>query len=101
MDLALNNLQRLICHKTQQTKPNPTETTHGGEASALRNEVAFHSHYSQVHSDVVVPVKISSMCQLIIFIKMDLALNNLQKLICHKTNQPNKQSLQSHRSQST
>ena len=25
MDLALNNLQRLICHKTQQTKPNLTE----------------------------------------------------------------------------
>ena len=25
MDLALNNLQRLICHKTQQTKQ-PTET---------------------------------------------------------------------------
>ena len=24
MDLALNNLQRLICHKTQQTKPNQT-----------------------------------------------------------------------------
>ena len=22
MDLALNNLQRLICHKTQRTKPN-------------------------------------------------------------------------------
>ena len=22
MDLALNNLQKLICHKTQQTKPN-------------------------------------------------------------------------------
>ena len=22
MDLALNNLQRLICHKIQQTKPN-------------------------------------------------------------------------------
>ena len=22
MDLALNNLQRLICHKTQQTKSN-------------------------------------------------------------------------------
>ena len=21
MDLALNNLQKLICHKTQQTKP--------------------------------------------------------------------------------
>ena len=25
MDLALNNLQRLICHKTQQTKPNQTK----------------------------------------------------------------------------
>ena len=24
MDLALNNLQRLICHKTQQTKQNKT-----------------------------------------------------------------------------
>ena len=22
MNMALNNLQRLICHKTQQTKPN-------------------------------------------------------------------------------
>ena len=31
MDLALNNLQRLICHKTQQTKPNQIKlnlTTH-------------------------------------------------------------------------
>ena len=25
MEFALNNLQRLICHKTQQTKPNQTE----------------------------------------------------------------------------
>ena len=25
MDLALNNLQGLICHKTQQTKPNHFE----------------------------------------------------------------------------
>ena len=25
MDLALNNLERLICHKTQQTKPNQTK----------------------------------------------------------------------------
>ena len=24
MDLALNNLQRLICHKTKTTKPNQT-----------------------------------------------------------------------------
>ena len=27
MDLALNNLQRLICYKTQQTKPNKTAKT--------------------------------------------------------------------------
>ena len=26
MNLALNNLQRLICHKTQQNKPNLIET---------------------------------------------------------------------------
>ena len=26
MDLALNNLQRLICHKIQQTEPNQTIT---------------------------------------------------------------------------
>ena len=25
MDLALNNLQRLICHKTQTTKQQPTK----------------------------------------------------------------------------
>ena len=25
MDLVLNNLQRLICHKTHQTKPNQRE----------------------------------------------------------------------------
>ena len=30
MDLALNNLQRLICHKTEQTKPNQRiEETYG------------------------------------------------------------------------
>ena len=28
MDLALNNLQRLICRKTQQTKPNQTKFIH-------------------------------------------------------------------------
>ena len=29
----------------------------------------------------------------IIYIKMDLALNNLQRLICHKTQQPNQRPL--------
>ena len=29
MDLALNNQQRLICHKTKQTKPNQTKFRNG------------------------------------------------------------------------
>ena len=33
MDLALNNLQRLICHKTQQTKPNQTQNIEATFAS--------------------------------------------------------------------
>ena len=28
MDLALNNLQRLICHKTKQTKPKEYDYTY-------------------------------------------------------------------------
>ena len=28
MDLALNNLQRLLCHKPKQTKPNETKFLH-------------------------------------------------------------------------
>ena len=29
MDLALNYLQMLICHKTQQTKPNQLQASNG------------------------------------------------------------------------
>ena len=35
MDLALNNLQWLICHKTQ---PNPTHMLHRIVNGSLRNE---------------------------------------------------------------
>ena len=35
MDLALNNLQRLICHKTQQTKPNQTKSCVAQSAVAV------------------------------------------------------------------
>ena len=35
MDLALNNLQRLICHKTQQTKPKP-KPGHSGHLCILK-----------------------------------------------------------------
>ena len=36
MDLALNNLQRLICHKTKQTKPNQF-TTKGNSCGVIVN----------------------------------------------------------------
>ena len=35
MDLALNNLQRLTCHKTQQTKPNQTIKFEWGSSNGL------------------------------------------------------------------
>ena len=43
MDLAVNNLQRLICHKTQQTKPiifHPTITHHRNNS---RRRLSFTS----------------------------------------------------------
>ena len=52
MDLALNNLQRLICHKTQQTKPNKsiwpidgtvTSTTFPGKSRTWSNIMMRHS----------------------------------------------------------
>ena len=38
MDLALNNLQRLICHKTQQTKPNQLLVEEMKLASWVQNQ---------------------------------------------------------------
>ena len=50
MDLALNNLQRLICHKTHQTKPNQTNieqvlaaTPH--KAPTIRLPASHHENY--------------------------------------------------------
>ena len=40
MDLALNNLQRLICHKTPQTKPNQTKPK-GNVIARLEFELAY------------------------------------------------------------
>ena len=41
MDLALNNLQRLICHKTQQTKPNHYHTILADLPNASRAYLVF------------------------------------------------------------
>ena len=37
MDLALNNLQRLMCHKTQQTKPNHQVNQNSSYSSLSRS----------------------------------------------------------------
>ena len=44
MDLALNNLQRLICHKTQQTKPNLVYETFPN-SSYSPNHSATDNHF--------------------------------------------------------
>ena len=61
MDLALNNLQRLICHKTQQTK----QTKPG-----LFKNVIYKMCFEIIYS--------------IYMNKIDLVLNNQQWLKCHK-----------------
>ena len=38
MDMALNNLQRLICHTTQQTKPNQTKEIARYQITLLTNQ---------------------------------------------------------------
>ena len=43
MDLALNNLQRLICHKPQETKPNQTKQKMLGEFELAYYDVARSS----------------------------------------------------------
>ena len=65
MDLALNNLQRLICHKIQPIKPpfNNVQKSSGSFKNMFTN-----------------------LCIYLVYIyKEGLALNNLQLLMCHKT----------------
>ena len=49
MDLALNNLERLICHKTQANKQ--TERKNVQCMSPERSSVALHHHDFLVPSD--------------------------------------------------
>ena len=48
MDLALNNLQRLICHKTQQPKPN--------HVKLVDKSIYLISNISSTESDVNVQI---------------------------------------------
>ena len=47
MDLALNNLQSLICHKTQQTKPN--HLTVSKQLTALNETICVQTLNSHIY----------------------------------------------------
>ena len=48
IDLALNNLQRLICHKTQQTKPNQSNLKQKKEHNIIIRRVSI-SHMGPMY----------------------------------------------------
>ena len=76
MDLALNDLKGLICH-TNQTNQSLTNHT------CIINQLC-------ANKSALVGLKILSTNYAFtnyIYIKQDLALNNLQGVICHKTQQ--------------
>ena len=76
-DLVLNNIQWLICHKTQPNQiiyiqyiyiylmPNPVYITYNGWYDIKAKQTKLYIY-------------------LIYMFKEDLALNNLEGLICHK-----------------
>ncbi len=66
MDLALNNLQGLICHKTQQTKPNQLERNY--ETSMLMFVcVLWHISLCRLFNDKSMFIQINSSFQAIQF----------------------------------
>ena len=75
-DLALNNQQWLICHKTQPNNPIYLIYIYK-EDLALNNQQWLICHKTQPNNPIY----------LIYIYKEDLALNNQQWLICHKTQQ--------------
>ena len=78
-DLASNNLQGLICHKT---KPNPIYLIY-----VYKQDLASNNLQGLIcHKTKPNPI------YLIYMYKQDLASNNLQGLICHKT-QPTNQTV--------
>ena len=50
MDLALNNLQRLICHKTKQTKPNHLSENKTSVSTQCKNVSSYSSSVSSFDS---------------------------------------------------
>ena len=77
-DLALNNLQWLICHKTKPNQKNPIYLIYMyKEDLALNNLQWLICHKTKPNQ--------KNPIYLIYMYKEDLALNNLQWLICHKT----------------
>ena len=80
MDLALNNLQRLICHKTQTNKPKIgikyqyLKTFNSMQINELWLVNKYYLKSIRFH-----------MIYLIYTYKQNLALSNLQGLMCRKT----------------
>ena len=73
MDLALNNLEGLICHKTQQTKPNQLrlfESEAKAKQKREKNRYALLSISKEIHQIVC------------IYLKICLCFNNLELQSC-------------------
>ena len=67
MDLALNNLQRLICHKTKQTKPtkqSDREVPVMEELWRMRSIPSLPSFPGPLRPGVVAPDRVLSMAQI-------------------------------------
>ena len=71
MDLALNNLQRLICHKTQQTKKDLQKNVAGLRVSNDKEEKK-----KPIHGNITREILLADYFQ-----KEDLLLDNLFLLI--------------------
>ena len=56
MDLALNDLQRLICHKTQQTKPNQIPTYLGPMLALVYPMISSSSSCRAASTDIPDPL---------------------------------------------
>ena len=58
MDLALNNLQRLICHKTQQTNL-PIHSEHDARQQSVNNQNSFDQFEIRSHPRIGYFLKVS------------------------------------------
>ena len=79
MDLALNNLQRLICHKTKQTKPN------NSKLKSLESNPAYDCTFNLKKQNLFEQrektIKTFGLCMEHILIDTDISLTNIHDTI--------------------